>query len=98
MKRNKIGRNDSCPCGSGKKFKYCHGREHPDQTYTGFFSSNRTESIVSPKAKGIVSTMFNKERFVAVGSRLYHSASWITLHDFSDGLHENLPRRSLGQC
>ena len=20
----KIGRNDLCPCGSGKKFKYCH--------------------------------------------------------------------------
>jgi preprotein translocase subunit SecA len=23
----KIGRNDSCPCGSGKKFKNCHGKE-----------------------------------------------------------------------
>lgn len=23
----KIGRNDPCPCGSGKKFKNCHGRE-----------------------------------------------------------------------
>ena len=22
----KIGRNDACPCGSGKKFKQCHGR------------------------------------------------------------------------
>lgn len=22
----KIGRNESCPCGAGKKFKYCHGR------------------------------------------------------------------------
>lgn len=22
-----IGRNDPCPCGSGKKFKHCHGRE-----------------------------------------------------------------------
>ena len=22
----KIGRNDVCPCGSGKKFKSCHGR------------------------------------------------------------------------
>jgi len=20
------GRNDQCPCGSGKKFKHCHGR------------------------------------------------------------------------
>jgi uncharacterized protein len=24
----KVGRNDPCPCGSGKKFKQCHGREH----------------------------------------------------------------------
>ena len=23
---NKIGRNDPCPCGSGKKYKVCHGR------------------------------------------------------------------------
>lgn len=23
---NKVGRNESCPCGSGKKFKQCHGR------------------------------------------------------------------------
>ena len=22
----KIGRNDPCPCGSGKKYKYCCGR------------------------------------------------------------------------
>ena len=22
---NKVGRNDPCPCGSGKKFKSCHG-------------------------------------------------------------------------
>jgi preprotein translocase subunit SecA len=22
---DKVGRNDLCPCGSGKKFKKCHG-------------------------------------------------------------------------
>jgi preprotein translocase subunit SecA len=22
----KVGRNELCPCGSGKKFKHCHGR------------------------------------------------------------------------
>jgi preprotein translocase subunit SecA len=21
----KVGRNDPCPCGSGKKYKHCHG-------------------------------------------------------------------------
>lgn len=25
----KIGRNEPCPCGSGKKFKHCHGRLNP---------------------------------------------------------------------
>jgi preprotein translocase subunit SecA len=24
--RQKVGRNDPCPCGSGKKYKQCHGR------------------------------------------------------------------------
>jgi len=24
--KEKIGRNDPCPCGSGKKYKNCHGR------------------------------------------------------------------------
>jgi preprotein translocase subunit SecA len=23
----KVGRNDECPCGSGKKYKKCHGAE-----------------------------------------------------------------------
>ena len=23
----KVGRNEPCPCGSGKKFKVCHGRK-----------------------------------------------------------------------
>ena len=25
-KEKKIGRNDPCPCGSGKKYKFCHGK------------------------------------------------------------------------
>ena len=23
---DKVGRNDLCPCGSGKKYKHCHGK------------------------------------------------------------------------
>ena len=26
VKAHKIGRNDPCPCGSGKKYKFCCGR------------------------------------------------------------------------
>jgi uncharacterized protein YecA (UPF0149 family) len=25
LAQNKAGRNDPCPCGSGKKYKKCHG-------------------------------------------------------------------------
>jgi len=24
--KSKVGRNDPCPCGSGKKYKKCHGK------------------------------------------------------------------------
>jgi preprotein translocase subunit SecA len=27
MVEKKVGRNDPCPCGSGKKFKQCHGKD-----------------------------------------------------------------------
>jgi len=27
LNKNKVGRNDPCPCGSGKKFKKCHGKD-----------------------------------------------------------------------
>ncbi|MFM8686315.1 MAG: SEC-C metal-binding domain-containing protein, partial [Bacteroidota bacterium] len=26
----KIGRNDPCPCGNGRKFKSCHGKDAED--------------------------------------------------------------------
>ena len=26
IKEKKVGRNDPCPCGSGKEYKYCCGR------------------------------------------------------------------------
>lgn len=26
VKKNQVGRNDPCPCGSGKKYKNCHGK------------------------------------------------------------------------
>jgi preprotein translocase subunit SecA len=27
LEAKKIGRNKVCPCGSGKKYKHCHGRD-----------------------------------------------------------------------
>ena len=32
IRREKVGRNDPCPCGSGKKYKKCHGAAGPPPT------------------------------------------------------------------
>ena len=32
----RVGRNEPCPCGSGKKFKQCHGKSAPAQHKNGF--------------------------------------------------------------
>jgi hypothetical protein len=45
----KVGRNDPCPCGSGEKFKRCHGA--PDQSGT----MNNTDTVAAdhhPKLEG----------------------------------------------
>ncbi|MEO7938530.1 MAG: SEC-C metal-binding domain-containing protein [Burkholderiaceae bacterium] len=31
----KVGRNEPCPCGSGKKFKHCHGGPVAEGPSTG---------------------------------------------------------------
>jgi hypothetical protein len=41
----KVGRNDSCPCGSGKKFKKCCGQESQDHAEAGNGSSAVQRSI-----------------------------------------------------
>ena len=46
----KIGRNDPCPCGSGKKFKHCHlGKEDQllQETTAGEFSPDDSARITS---------------------------------------------------
>ncbi|HEX5483717.1 MAG TPA: preprotein translocase subunit SecA, partial [Terriglobia bacterium] len=35
IRREKIGRNDPCPCGSGKKYKKCHGAGGPPPAAAG---------------------------------------------------------------
>jgi hypothetical protein len=39
----KVGRNDDCPCGSGKKFKKCHGSTDPSLTRVGRWTVQRIE-------------------------------------------------------
>ena len=54
-RRQKVGRNDPCPCGSGKKYKQCHGKlltrelaAAPRTARPGCLGSRRCPSISTP--------------------------------------------------
>src|ERR1700756_1159514 len=88
----RAGRNDPCPCGSGKKFKKCHLGEEPhagssaqvDRSYrqrrleAARIQRERQQGLGKP----IISANFKGERFVAVKNRLFHSERFKTFHDF----------------
>jgi hypothetical protein len=86
----KIGRNHACPCGSGKKYKRCHGANAVPRNSSG----NLGDAIVRMEAKQIqrvrqqglgkpiISAEAFGRRFVAVNNRLLHSKTWRTFHDF----------------
>jgi hypothetical protein len=96
--RDKIGRNQPCPCGSGKKYKKCCGdlraRESPsrqldpqvDRRIQQKLREIEAENIQREKQQGlgksIVAVEFHDHRFVAVGNKLYWSKKWKTFQDF----------------
>jgi len=41
----KAGRNDPCPCGSGKKFKKCHGLAGPKKFTATIIKSGNSELL-----------------------------------------------------
>lgn len=70
-----VGRNEPCPCGSGKKFKRCCLRQdHPRQ------DGAKAESTAGPRP--IISAMVKDFRVVAVGDEVHWSPSWKTFPDF----------------
>lgn len=93
---NKVGRNDPCPCGSGKKYKKCHGvptarsfivREGPPpEAVRKKMEEHQASEMQRQQQQGlgkpIISETFQGYRLVAVGSRLYYSKGWRTFHDF----------------
>jgi hypothetical protein len=83
----KIGRNEPCPCGSGIKYKRCHGSSQataPD--LERLHERSEAERIQRQRQQGlgkpIISTQFAGRRLVAVKNRLLHSKHWLTFHDF----------------
>lgn len=89
----KIGRNKPCPCGSGKKYKHCHGSlagrallPDVDAAFEAKLKEIDAENAQRQKQQGygrpIISAEFHDQRIVAVGNRIFHSKNWKTFHDF----------------
>jgi hypothetical protein len=81
----KIGRNQPCPCKSGKKYKHCHGR------YGGFPLPNPQPAFNAAefirqqqqgKGRPIVAFKAPQHQMVAVGNTVHWSAKWKTFPDF----------------
>lgn len=89
----RVGRNDLCPCGSGKKFKRCHGAlgsDIPVEVMPAHiqiaFARAQAEEVQRTRQQGlgrpIISFEAKGHRLVAVNNRLMYGKSWKTFHDF----------------
>ncbi|MDD3183402.1 MAG: SEC-C metal-binding domain-containing protein [Alphaproteobacteria bacterium] len=97
VRGTKIRRNEKCPCGSGKKYKYCHGNSTTSSTlplntdsYEKEFQQQFREIQAKQKlqqdmqglGRPIISFVSHGYRLVAVGNTLHWSKNWKTFHDF----------------
>lgn len=86
----KVGRNNSCPCGSGKKYKRCHGSPARQEELTRQTrqAMSRAQAMHVQResqqgfGKPIISADVSGHRVVAVKNRLIYSQKWRTFHDF----------------
>lgn len=86
---SKIGRNDPCPCNSGKKYKRCHGRPDYQELTTRVAKDARKRAAVlkiqrerqQGKGRPIISTAFGDLRIVIVGRQRFQGR-WYTFTDF----------------
>src|SRR5262249_848533 len=89
----KPGRNDPCPCGSGKKYKKCHGETGVPSRNPGTktdiasvldqaFAHEKQREKQQGMGRPIISARVGERRFVAVGSEIFASEKWKTFHDF----------------
>ena len=86
----KIGRNTPCPCGSGRKYKHCHGRvaggsvARPDiwRALSAHAADEHIRQLQQGKGRPIVATKFRDHQMVAVGNTVHFSKGWKTFPDF----------------
>jgi len=85
-------RNQPCPCGSGKKYKRCHGNPvQPARAITPeeralyaqrMAAHERIRQTQQGLGRPIISFRLKDHQMVAVGNTVYHSAQWKTFPDF----------------
>jgi len=90
--KKKIGRNDPCPCGSGVKYKKCHGRVHvkpfapPLEKIKAMMETHEAKEARRKSQQGrgkpIISAEFQGYRFTAVGNQLHYAKNHKTFIDF----------------
>ncbi len=94
----KIGRNQLCPCGSGKKYKHCHGNPlnpqllpaaqpvppHVQAMFREMQAREKRREDAQGLGRPIISTDFKGYKFVAVGNNLnlHYSKNWVYFSDF----------------
>lgn len=90
--KKKVGRNTLCPCGSGVKFKRCHGRISAKsfgpthEQVRAMVESHEAKELRRQKQQGqgrpIISVEFQGYRLTAVGNRLHYAKTHKTFIDF----------------
>lgn len=89
----KTGRNEPCPCGSGRKYKRCHGdsasRARLDRVFgAGDLHTRRMQAQEAQRraqqglGRPIISAEVGGQRFVAVGNRVFFDKQSKTFPDF----------------
>lgn len=96
-RKQKLGRNDMCPCGSGRKLKKCHGMipgrtvnipisTTPNISPKRIIDRHNAREIQRKKQQGlgkpIISTELQGHKFIAIGKEVFWSEKWKTFHDF----------------
>ncbi|WP_395701239.1 SEC-C metal-binding domain-containing protein [Aquabacterium sp.] len=87
MEPMRVGRNEACPCGSGKKFKRCHGAlEAPSASVADLIveaaGRRRQQQLEQGLGRPIISTKaLSGHRVVAVGAQ-WIAGTWTTFHSF----------------
>ncbi len=90
------GRNEPCQCGSGKKFKHCHGASTQPvkdsspkilpievlQAIAKQESERKAFTSIHGAAKEIISAKLDDWRIVATGNKLHYAKNWKVFVDF----------------